>query len=125
MKNKKRVLVILVAMLLAFVGATIVNAGAATGYVIEEIDPFDVFGEVYINVKTNSIYAETSAYSGGFLGSDYVAVQIVGYPQVKNTGTNYTYAWDQQYGSFSGTQRAYGYITRNGIFAYGSTSATP
>jgi len=82
------------------------------------------YGSVYLNAKSSSIYAETSANSSGTLDTDSVTISASNCTPVTNTGKNYTTAYTSVSGSFSGNKTAAGTIVRNGRIATGATSVT-
>ena len=120
----KKTIVFIITLMLLFVSAGI-YAVAVTNDVYLHESPYSVYGDIYINAKTNNVYAETSASSAGVNSSDYISVRITGFSTVTNIGPNYTHAWDSQSGSISGTQEAYGYIQRSYKFAWGKASDNP
>ncbi len=81
------------------------------------------YGSVFLNAKSSSIYAETSASSSGVLPTDCVQVSASHCETTTNTGKNYTTAWTSASGSFSGSKTAAGTIVRDGRVATGATSA--
>ena len=117
---KKKSTFILNAVLIAGLLSTSIFAATSTGDVKNGSTSY---GSVYINAKSSSIYAETSASSSGVLDTDSVSISASDCEGKTNTGKNYTTAWTSASGSFSGSKSASGSIVRDGRSATGSTSA--
>lgn len=119
--KKKNISRVVSMVLLSCMLATSALAAVSNG---EVKNGSTVYGSVYLNAKTSSIYAETSANSSGTLDTDSVTVSASNCSPVTNTGKNYTTAYTSTSGSFSGNKTAAGTIVRNGRIATGATSAT-